>query len=125
MSFPWKKDDKLLVEANELKNSKLYENEAIFMFGFQIGKLIKKIDVNHLHLHFRSPNVSPDAIFVREDTNEVMNVEFEVTDSDFERKGHHDPSKCDLIVCRIRDEAWKNPITVYELSTGKFYEPKL
>lgn len=123
MGFPWKRDTRLLAEAKELSESKLYENEAIFMFGFQLGRLYTNINLGHLHLHFRSPNGYPDAIFFREDTSEVINVEFEVIDSDFEKKMHHDPSKCDLIVCRSKDRTWKNPIMVYELCSGEFYQP--
>lgn len=122
MTFPWKKDAKLLAEAKELESS-LYENEAIFMFGFQLGKLYKDIELEHLHLYFRSPNQFPDAIPFRDDTNEVINIEFETVSKNFEEH-RHEAKKCDLIVCHFHNEEWENPIPVYELTSGRIYSPK-
>lgn len=123
MSFPWKRDAELLEEAKELENS-LYENEAIFMFGFQLGKLYKNIKLEHLHLYFRSPNRFPDAVLFRDDTNEVLNIEFETVSQNFEQH-EHDAKKCDLIVCHFHNIEWKNRIPVYELTSGKFYPSRV
>lgn len=144
LSIPWRKDAKLLEEAKRLFKERIYENESIFFFGFQLGRLYAIAEYRHLlaaderaetlmkrmfeffkglNLAFRSPTEYPDAILYREDTGEVANVEFEAVDSMFEEHGH-DPTKCDLIVCLIHDKDWKNPITVYELRSGKFILPR-
>lgn len=122
MSFPWKRDAKLLAEAKELEGY-LYENEAIYMFGFQLGKLYKDIELEHLHLYFRSPNRFPDAVLFRDDTEEVLDIEFETVSKNFEEH-RHEAKKCDLVVCHFHNKDWKNPISVYELTSGKFYPPK-
>ncbi len=79
-----------------------------------------------MHLRCSSPNDFPDVILFREDADQVMNVEFETVDSNFE-KLEHDKSKCDLIVCVLKDKNWKNPITVLELKpeleTSEVYPP--
>lgn len=120
--FPFKKDNKLLLEAKELRENTLYENEAVFMFGFQLGKVYNELQLELLHLVFRSPQSYPDAILFREDTEEVLNIEFEAQSRNFEVHGH-DPNLCDLIVCHYHDENWKNPVHVYELWSGKMYSP--
>ncbi len=122
MSFPWKKDEKLLAEAKELEDS-LYENQVIFMFGYQLGTVKTEYAIKHLHLLFRSPNQFSDAILFRDDTNEVLNIEFEMESKNFEEH-RHDAKKCDLIVCFFHDKSWKNPIPVYEVVTGKLYPSK-
>ena len=119
MGIPWRKDSELLEEANNSKRG-VYENEIISLFGFQLGQnheLFKNV-----YLCFRSPNDFSDAILVNRDTHEVCNIEFEVIDSDFTKHGH-DHTKCDLIVCYVKDENWKNPITVYELKSRTLYQP--
>jgi hypothetical protein len=120
ISFPWKKDDEVLAEAEKIRNSKLYEDKILFMFGFEIGVLCKALNIGGIHIYFR--HAYPDAILVRDDTNQVLNVEFESIDSNFEAHGH-EPSKCDLIVCGLKDEKWKNPVMVYEVYTQKIYPP--
>jgi len=122
MIFPWKKDPSLLAEAKHLGSS-LYENQAIFMFGFQVGKLYEYIELEHLHLYFRPPNQFPDAVLFRDDTSEALNIEFETVSKNFER--HRDEAeKCDLIVCYLHQEEWKNPVPVYEVTSGKLYPRK-
>jgi hypothetical protein len=59
---------------------------------------------------------------IRKDTNELVSVEFETVDSSFEKHGH-DASKCDIIVCYVKDKQWKNPVTVFELKTQELYPP--
>ena len=65
---------------------------------------------------------SPDAVLYKDDTEEIMNVEFENVSSNFEVHGHS-TEECDLIVCNHHDKEWCNPIHVYELSTMKLYQP--
>lgn len=90
------------------------------MFGFQLGKLYKYIELEHLCLYFRSPTQSPDALLFRDDTNEVMNIEYETESKNFEEH-QHEVEKCDLIVCHFHKKEWKNPIPMYELTSGKLY----
>lgn len=144
MSIPWRKDAKLLEEAKKRFKERIYEADSIFVFGFQLGKLYAMAEHRNLlaadekaetmmerlfefckglDLIFRSPREYPDAILYREDTGEAVNVEFEVVDSMFEEHGH-DPAKCDLIVCFIHDENWKNPVTIHELRSGKIIPPE-
>lgn len=119
MGIPWRKNAKLLEEANSAKRG-VYENEIICLFGFQIGQTHKLF--KNVYLVFRSPNEFPDAILVNRDTYEVINIEFEVIDSDFDKHGHK-YEKCDLIVCYVKDKNWKNPIIVYEVKTRTLYQP--
>lgn len=86
--------------------------------GFNLGKLYK--DIEHLQLKFRSPNQFPDAILFWDDTEEAMNIEFETLSKNFEEH-RHEAEKCDLIVCFLHNEDWKNPLPVYELTSGKMY----
>lgn len=130
IDFPWRKDDKLLEEAKSMVENESYENEVIFRFGLLLGLSLHEVDAVsfnfsdfNLHLHYRAPNVSPDAILFRDDTGEVMNIEFEKIDRNFEDH-KHDASKCDMIICWEKDEEWKNPIPVLELKTRKVYKPQ-
>ena len=122
VKFPWRKDAELLAEAKELKG-KLYEIEGIFMFGFQLGCVSDLIEMESLHFCFRPPNLFPDAVLYRDDTGEVLNIEFESVSSNFKAHGHPEED-CDLIVCRYHDEKWCNPIPVYETSSLKLHPPK-
>lgn len=122
VKFPWRKDAELLAEAKELEG-KLYEIEGIFMFGVQLGSVSELMDMECLHFCFRSPNLFPDAVLYRDDTGEVLNIEFESFSSNFEAHGHP-VEECDLIVCQYHDEKWDNPIPVYETSSLKLYPPK-
>jgi len=120
--FPWRKDAELLAEAEKLEN-RLYENEGIFMFGFQLGCISESVDMTCLHVCFRSPTLFPDAVLYRDDTGEVLNIEFESFSSNFEAHGHPE-EKCDLIVCQYHDKEWVNPIPVYETSSLTLHKPK-
>ena len=121
MAFPWRKNSKIMAEAKELNESlALYEDHAIFWFGIQIAL---HEDTSHIQLFFRPPNQFPDAILVREDTNEVMNIEFEAQSKNFQ-KHMHEYEKCDLIVALYHNEEWKNPIPVYEVTSGKIIDRK-
>ena len=117
LKFPWRKDAELLAEAGDLL-PKVYESEVIFLFGLQM----REVTSEHLHITFRG-NRSPDAILYRDDTDEVMNVEFEAVSSNFEVHGHS-AEECDLIVCYKHDKKWDNPVHVYELESSKLYPPK-
>ena len=44
MTFPWRKEAKLLAEARAL-SERMYEDEAILMFGYQLGCLSDQMDV--------------------------------------------------------------------------------
>lgn len=118
-TFPWKRDAKLEAEARELEGlDKLLENEVVFDFGFRLGRYAK--DLEHIDIVFRSK--FPDALLVNKDTNEVMNVEFEIKSSNF-LEHEHDPKVCDLIVCFVHD--WKDcPIDVYELVTDELHKAR-
>ena len=122
VEFRWRKDAELLAEAKEIEG-KLYEIEGFFMFGFQLGCVSESMEIEHLHFCFRPPNLSPDAVLYRDDTGEVINIEFESVSSNLEAHGHP-VEECDLIVCRYHDEKWENPIPVYETSSLKLHPPK-
>jgi len=116
-SFPWRRDSRLEAEAKERESlDRLQENDVIFLFGFRLGRHAKHLE--HIDIHFRSE--FPDALLFNNDTNEVMNVEFETISSNF-LKHEHDPKACDLIVCFAHD--WKDcPIDVYELVTDELHK---
>ena len=115
--FPWKDDDKLLDEANDLITLKgRYESYALFDLG-------EKLAITSIDLAFRLPTRYPDAILIDLETNKTLNVEFEEYSSDFKIHGH-DPLKCDLIICWIHDwnKRWVNekcPLPVFELGKGE------
>jgi len=113
MKLNWKKDEKLHEEFRKrFDEHKHYESQAIFLFGLRLGIELAEDSLN-IFPWFRAPNEFPDAILHNEDTDEVLNVEFELFSSDFQRHGH-DPSKCDLLVCLYHD--WKEcPIQVWKV----------
>lgn len=121
-TLPWKKDEKLVIEADKyIAYKRRYENYVIFKLGVELA------DITGVDVVFRSPNEYPDAILIDLESERVLNIEFEEYSSDFRE---HDPSKCDLIVCYIHD--WKNkfpnedcPLPVYELGLNEIiYHPK-
>jgi len=118
-AFPWKRDAGLEAEAKELEGlDKFVENDVVFLFGFRFGRHAKHLE--HIDIHCRGKY--PDALLVNEDTNEVMNVEFEIISSNFLKHGH-DPKVCDLIVCLVHD--WKDcPIDVYELVRDELHKAR-
>jgi len=107
----WRRDNRLLKEAWTRVETRFYENNVTFYFGFQIGKQYPK---GNIRLIFRRPDEYPDATLVNEDSGEVLEVEFEKRSSDF-KASKHDTSKCDLIVCATHD--WKEcPLPVYAIT---------
>lgn len=115
--FPWKKNEEKFNEAAHLIVSKRrYENYAIFNLG-------EKLATTYIDIAFRSPQEYPDAILVKLESQETLDVEFEEFSSDFKVHGH-DPSKCDLLICWSHD--WnkrhpneKCPLPVYEVGSGE------
>jgi len=104
----WRKDDELLKETRKRPEERFYENDVVFLFGFQLSKEYPK---GNIRLVSRGQRY-PDAALINEDTGEVLEVEFEKCSSGFKK---HDVSKCDLIVCAIHD--WKEcPKPVYSIT---------
>ena len=130
VEFRFRKDKKLYEEAKN--KTRFYHDWAIYMFGFQMGRLASKLEHEHdvplekfpYELYFREKY--PDAILVNKHSKETLNIEFEEFSSLFHG---HDPKECDLIVCLVDDwderKLGKQPVDIYEIKSGKLHKTEI